>query len=284
MSKIPSVDEIDRFIADLIAEDSADHDITSISVFDNNIKCNAVIESRDHGVLCGIDFAEMVFRQIDSTIVISKVIEDGTEIFEGDVVLDLKGNVNTILAGERIALNLLQHLSGISTLTAQFVESVKSTKAVIMDTRKTIPGLRKIQKYAVKMGGGHNHRMNLADGVLIKDNHIKFSEINGLSISDVVNKARSKVGKSVKIEIEVDDLDQFRKVIDVRPDIILLDNMDVETMEMAVKINDGRAILEASGGVKINNVKSIAETGVDLISVGALTHSVNALDMSLTIL
>ena len=284
MSKIPSVDEIDRFIADLIAEDSADHDITSISVFDNNIKCNAVIESRDHGVLCGIDFAEMVFRQIDSTILISKVIEDGTEIFEGDVVLDLKGNVNTILAGERIALNLLQHLSGISTLTAQFVESVKSTKAVIMDTRKTIPGLRKIQKYAVKMGGGHNHRMNLADGVLIKDNHIKFSEINGLSISDVVNKARSKVGKSVKIEIEVDDLDQFRKVIDVRPDIILLDNMDVETMEMAVKINDGRAILEASGGVKINNVKSIAETGVDLISVGALTHSVNALDMSLTIL
>ena len=284
MSKIPSVDEIDRFIADLIAEDSADHDITSISVFDNNIKCNAVIESRDHGVLCGIDFAEMVFRQIDSTIVISKVIEDGTEIFEGDVVLDLKGNVNTILAGERIALNLLQHLSGISTLTAQFVESVKSTDAVIMDTRKTIPGLRKIQKYAVKMGGGHNHRMNLADGVLIKDNHIKFSEINGLSISDVVNKARSKVGKSVKIEIEVDDLDQFRKVIDVRPDIILLDNMDVETMEMAVKINDGRAILEASGGVKINNVKSIAETGVDLISVGALTHSVNALDMSLTIL
>ena len=284
MSKIPSVDEIDRFIADLIAEDSADHDITSISVFDNNIKCNAVIESRDHGVLCGIDFAEMVFRQIDSTIVISKVIEDGTEIFEGDVVLDLKGNVNTILAGERIALNLLQHLSGISTLTAQFVESVKSTDAVIMDTRKTIPGLRKIQKNAVKMGGGHNHRMNLADGVLIKDNHIKFSEINGLSISDVVNKARSKVGKSVKIEIEVDDLDQFRKVIDVRPDIILLDNMDVETMEMAVKINEGRAILEASGGVKINNVKSIAETGVDLISVGALTHSVNALDMSLTIL
>ena len=284
MSKIPSVDEIDRFIADLIAEDSADHDITSISVFDNNIKCNAVIESRDHGVLCGIDFAEMVFRQIDSTIVISKVIEDGTEIFEGDVVLDLKGNVNTILAGERIALNLLQHLSGISTLTAQFVESVKSTDAVIMDTRKTIPGLRKIQKYAVKMGGGHNHRMNLADGVLIKDNHIKFSEINGLSISDVVNKSRSKVGKSVKIEIEVDDLDQFRKVIDVRPDIILLDNMDVETMEMAVKINEGRAILEASGGVKINNVKSIAETGVDLISVGALTHSVNALDMSLTIL
>ena len=284
MSKIPSVDEIDRFIADLIAEDSADHDITSISVFDNNIKCNAVIESRDHGVLCGIDFAEMVFRQIDSTIVISKVIEDGTEIFEGDVVLDLKGNVNTILAGERIALNLLQHLSGISTLTAQFVESIKSTDAVIMDTRKTIPGLRKIQKYAVKMGGGHNHRMNLADGVLIKDNHIKFSEINGLSISDVVNKARSKVGKSVKIEIEVDDLDQFRKVIDVRPDIILLDNMDVETMEMAVKINEGRAILEASGGVKINNVKSIAETGVDLISVGALTHSVNALDMSLTIL
>ena len=284
MSKIPSVDEIDRFIADLIAEDSADHDITSISVFDNNIKCNAVIESRDHGVLCGIDFAEMVFRQIDSTILISKVIEDGTEIFEGDVVLDLKGNVNTILAGERIALNLLQHLSGISTLTAQFVESIKSTDAVIMDTRKTIPGLRKIQKYAVKMGGGHNHRMNLADGVLIKDNHIKFSEINGLSISDVVNKARSKVGKSVKIEIEVDDLDQFRKVIDVRPDIILLDNMDVETMEMAVKINEGRAILEASGGVKINNVKSIAETGVDLISVGALTHSVNALDMSLTIL
>ena len=284
MSSNPSSVDIDKFIEYLIAEDAADRDITTALVVDKNIECHAVIEAKEKGVLCGIDFAEKVFRHIDSSILITKISQDGSEISKGDIVLDLKGKASVILAGERIALNLIQHLSGISTLTAQFVNLVKSTEAVITDTRKTLPGMRRLQKYAVTMGGGHNHRMNLADGILIKDNHIKFNEINGLSISNVVKKSRDNSDMSLKIEVEVDTLDQFREVISERPDIILLDNMDIETMKMAVKINNNKALLEASGGVTLKNVTAIAETGVDLISVGALTHSSPALDISLNIL
>tara|TARA_B100001013_G_scaffold342595_1_gene268791 strand:+ start:532 stop:1386 length:855 start_codon:yes stop_codon:yes gene_type:complete len=284
MSSNPSSVDIDKFIEYLIAEDAADRDITTALVVDKNIECHAVIEAKEKGVLCGIDFAEKVFRHIDSSILITKISQDGAEISKGDIILDLKGKASVILAGERIALNLIQHLSGISTLTAQFVNLVKSTEAVITDTRKTLPGMRRLQKYAVTMGGGHNHRMNLADGILIKDNHIKFNEINGLSISNVVKKSRDNSDMSLKIEVEVDNLDQFREVISERPDIILLDNMDIETMKMAVKINNNKALLEASGGVTLKNVTAIAETGVDLISVGALTHSSPALDISLNIL
>ena len=284
MSTILSSDEIDRFIEHLIAEDAAERDITTESVVDENIECNAVIESKEQGIVCGIDFAEMVFINIDPSINITKIVQDGTAISKGDILLELQGKASVILAGERIALNLIQHLSGISTLTAQFVNSVKSTKAVITDTRKTVPGIRRFQKYAVTMGGGKNHRMNLADGILIKDNHLKFNEINGLSISDVVKKSRDNSEASADIEVEVDNLDQFRTVLVQEPDIILLDNMDTETMKMAVKINNNKALLEASGGVTLSTVKAIAETGVDLISVGALTHSSSALDMSLNIL
>ena len=284
MSTILSSDEIDRFIEHLIAEDAAERDITTESVVDEDIECNAVIESKEQGIVCGIDFAEMVFINIDPSINITKIVQDGTTISKGDILLELQGKASVILAGARIALNLIQHLSGISTLTAQFVNSVKSTKAVITDTRKTVPGIRRFQKYAVTMGGGKNHRMNLADGILIKDNHIKFNEINGLSISDVVKKSRENSEASADIEVEVDNLDQFRTVLMQEPDIILLDNMDIETMKMAVKINNNKALLEASGGVTLGTVKAIAETGVDLISVGALTHSSSALDMSLNIL
>ena len=284
MSTILSSDEIDRFIAHLIAEDAAERDITTESVVDEDIECNAVIESKEQGIVCGIDFAEMVFINIDPSINITKIVQDGTTISKGDILLELQGKASVILAGERIALNLIQHLSGISTLTAQFVNSVKSTKAVITDTRKTVPGIRRFQKYAVTMGGGKNHRMNLADGILIKDNHLKFNEINGLSISDAVKKSRENSEASADIEVEVDNLDQFRTVLMQEPDIILLDNMDIETMKMAVKINNNKALLEASGGVTLGIVKAIAETGVDLISVGALTHSSPALDMSLNIL
>ena len=284
MSSNPSSVDIDKFIEYLIAEDAADRDITTALVVDKNIECHAVIEAKEKGVLCGIDFAEKVFKSIDSSVLITKIIKDGTKISRGDIILDLKGKASAILAGERIALNLIQHLSGISTLTAQFVNLVESTEAVITDTRKTLPGMRRLQKYAVTMGGGHNHRMNLADGILIKDNHIKFNEINGLSISNVVKKSRDNADMSLKIEVEVDTLDQFREVISERPDIILLDNMDIETMKMAVKINNNKALLEASGGVTLKNVTAIAETGVDLISVGALTHSSASLDISLNIL
>ncbi|MQG16143.1 MAG: carboxylating nicotinate-nucleotide diphosphorylase [SAR202 cluster bacterium] len=284
MSTILSLGEINRFIDFLITEDAAERDITTESVVDEDIECNAVIEAKEQGVACGIDFAEMVFRQLDPTINITKTVQDGAVISKGEIILELQGKASVILSGERIALNLLQHLSGISTLTAQYVDSVKSTKAVITDTRKTVPGIRRFQKYAVTMGGGKNHRMDLEDGILIKDNHIKFNEINGLSISDVVRKSRDNSEAPTDIEIEVDNLDQFRAVLQQEPDIILLDNMDTKTMKMAVNINNNKALLEASGGVTLSTVKEIAETGVDLISVGALTHSSRALDMSLNIL
>ncbi|MBR62359.1 MAG: nicotinate-nucleotide diphosphorylase (carboxylating) [Dehalococcoidia bacterium] len=284
MSTILSLGEINRFIDFLITEDAAERDITTESVVDEDIECNAVIEAKEQGVACGIDFAEMVFRQLDPTINITKTVQDGAVISKGEIILELQGKASVILSGERIALNLLQHLSGISTLTAQYVDSVKSTKAVITDTRKTVPGIRRFQKYAVTMGGGKNHRMDLEDGILIKDNHIKFNEINGLSISDVVRKSRDNSEAPTDIEIEVDNLDQFRAVLQQEPDIILLDNMDTKTMKMAVNINNNKALLEASGGVTLSTVKEIAETGVDLISVGALTHSSRALDLSLNIL
>ena len=284
MSTILSLGEINRFIDFLITEDAAERDITTESVVDEDIECNAVIEAKEQGVACGIEFAEMVFRQLDPTINITKTVQDGAVISKGEIILELQGKASVILSGERIALNLLQHLSGISTLTAQYVDSVKSTKAVITDTRKTVPGIRRFQKYAVTMGGGKNHRMDLEDGILIKDNHIKFNEINGLSISDVVRKSRDNSEAPTDIEIEVDNLDQFRAVLQQEPDIILLDNMDTKTMKMAVNINNNKALLEASGGVTLSTVKEIAETGVDLISVGALTHSSRALDMSLNIL
>ncbi len=284
MSTILSLGEINRFIDFLITEDAAERDITTESVVDEDIECNAVIEAKEQGVACGIDFAEMVFRQLDPTINITKTVQDGAVISKGEIILELQGKASVILSGERIALNLLQHLSGISTLTAQYVDSVKSTKAVITDTRKTVPGIRRFQKYAVTMGGGKNHRMDLEDGILIKDNHIKFNEINGLSISDVVRKSRDNSEAPIDIEIEVDNLDQFRAVLQQEPDIILLDNMDTKTMKMAVNINNNKALLEASGGVTLSTVKEIAETGVDLISVGALTHSSRALDLSLNIL
>ena len=284
MANFASSIEIDGFIENLIAEDSANNDITTNSIINEDRECSAAIVIKNQGVLCGVHLAERVFMKVDSSTKVHTLFEDGARVSKGDVVLDVKGRARSILAGERISLNLMQHLSGISTLTAQFVDSVKSTKAVIIDTRKTLPGIRKFQKYAVTAGGGRNHRMNLSDGILIKDNHIHLSSIDGLSMHDIVMKAKENVPHSVQIEIEVETLEQLRDVMKADPDIILLDNMDIEMIRMAVEINNGKALLEASGGVNLNNVKEIAETGVDMISIGALTHSCEALDMSLNIL
>ena len=281
MSKFPSPSEIDKFIENIIAEDLTDHDITSESVIDQNIECNAVIEAKTKGILCGIGLVGKIFLQIDPTIVVTKIIEDGTAISPGDTLLKLNGKARAILAGERTALNLLQHLSGISTLTGQFVEQVRKSKAVITDTRKTLPGLRGLQKYAVSKGGGHNHRMNLADGILIKDNHIKFNEINGLSISDVVKKSRANSDVSMKIEVEVDHIDQIESALGAGADVIMLDNMDPPTMARAVQLISGRAVVEASGSITLSTVAAVAESGVDVISVGWITHSAPCLDLGL---
>ena len=196
-------------------------------------------------------------------------------------MLSVSGSVASILKAERTAVNFLQRLSGIATQTRRYVDAVKSYPAQIVDTRKTTPGLRKLEKYAITMGGGRNHRQNLADGILIKDNHIEALALQGLGIGDVVRKALAGASHTIKVEIEVETLEQLEEVLDAGADLVLLDNMSVERMSEAVRIASGRAILEASGGINLDTVAQVAATGVDIISVGALTHSATALDFGL---
>lgn len=278
--------EVDQLIENSVNEDLLLGDATTDALFKDEIVGKASILAKSNGILCGSYVASKVFKRIDPVLEIEWFLREGDSFVGKDEssVAEISGSISSILKAERTAINFLQHLSGIATMTKGYVDAIAPYKTQILDTRKTIPGLRHLQKYAVTVGGGKNHRKNLGDGILIKDNHIKFNEINGLSISDVVKKSRDNSEASADIEVEVDNLDQFRTVLVQEPDIILLDNMDIETMKMAVKINNNKALLEASGGVTLSTVKAIAETGVDLISVGALTHSSSALDMSLNIL
>lgn len=225
-----------------------------------------------------------MFEAVDPAIAVHLPSVDGAVIEPGAVVVDLEGPASSILIGERTALNFLQHLSGIATLASRYVAEVEGTAAVIVDTRKTVPGLRAFQKYAVAKGGARNHRMALGDGILIKDNHIKLLGDDNARLQEVVARARMFGRHSLRIEVEVESLDQLEQALDGGADVVMLDNMDVDTMREAVRATAGRAVLEASGGVTLGNVRSIAETGVNLISVGALTHSAPALDLSLQIL
>ena len=209
---------------------------------------------------------------------------DGAAVSPDMVRVDIDGPASSILTGERTALNFLQHLSGVATLTSRFVAAVEGTGAVVVDTRKTVPGLRALQKYAVVTGGARNHRMALGDGILIKDNHIKLLGDDEISLKEVVLRARAGGRHSLRIEVEVESLTELEQALAGGADVVMLDNMDVDTMRKAVEVNGGKAVLEASGGVGLTSVRAIAETGVDLISVGALTHSAPALDLSLRIL
>lgn len=209
---------------------------------------------------------------------------DGTSVSPDTVVVEIEGSAASILAGERTALNFLQHLSGVATFTSLFVAAVEGTGVVIVDTRKTVPGLRTLQKYAVVTGGARNHRMALGDGILIKDNHIKLLGNDEILMCEVLARARAGGRHSLRIEVEVESLAELEQALAGGADVVMLDNMDVGTMRKAVKVNAGKAVLEASGGVNLASVRAIAETGVDLISVGALTHSAPALDLSLRIL
>ena len=267
-----------ELIRSFLAEDIGRGDLTSESIFSEDQIGSARLVAREPFVVAGAGpVAAEVFRVQNPAIVIIDPVEDGKRVRQGDVVLAVRGSVVDLLKAERVALNLLQRLSGIATLTARFVECVRDSPARIVDTRKTTPGLRLLEKYAVRAGGGTNHRFNLADGVLIKDNHIAACG----SITEAVAKVRSRVPHTLRIEVETDTMAQVEECLACRVDIIMLDNMSVEEMKRAVERIAGRALVEASGGVNLDTVAGIARTGVDLISIGALTHSAPSCDIGM---
>jgi nicotinate-nucleotide pyrophosphorylase (carboxylating) len=238
-----------------------------------------LIHSKDYGVLAGIEIARMVFEHLDPKVTFAELKSDGQSLQPGDLIAEVFAPARVVLSGERVALNFLQRLSGIATQTRRYVERVREYPVVIVDTRKTTPGLRILEKYAVRMGGGRNHRFGLYDAVLIKDNHIKVAG----GITAAVERVRSQIPHTMKVEVEVENLEQLQEALGVKADIILLDNMGPAMLRQAVEMAGGRALLEASGGLTEETVAEVAGTGVDLISVGALTHSVKALDLSLDI-
>lgn len=235
--------------------------------------------SKDDGVLCGCEVAARAFTLLDSTVRTEFFKKDGDKINKGDIIAEFSGKTHVLLKGERTALNLIQHMSGIATMTSKAVELCRGTRAAVTDTRKTLPGLRALQKYAVVCGGGRNHRFNLSDGAMLKDNHIDACG----GITNTVNMLREKLGHMVKIEVETRTLDEVKQALDVGADVIMLDNMSYDQMKEAVSLNNGRAKLEASGNITLENIRKTAECGVDIISLGALTHSVKAFDISMKI-
>ncbi len=268
-----------KLIATALAEDLGPGDVTSEATIPRESVSVAVMLAKQDLVLAGIDFSRAVFHHLDPDIQFTSLVMDGDRIGAGTEIAKLSGNTRALLAGERVALNLLQHLSGIATLTAKYVERVKGLKVQVLDTRKTIPGLRLLEKYAVRMGGGSNHRMGLYDGVLIKDNHIKASG----SITKAVESARQHCQRLLKVEVETRTLEEVREALAAKADIIMLDNMRSDLMREAVQLIGGRALIEASGNVTLETIRAIAETGVDSISSGSLTHSAPAADISMKI-
>ena len=273
--------DILNIIDSALAEDVSMGDPTTDILIDGDLSGRADMTAREPGVLAGIEVAAAVFRRLDPSLQVETVTEDGSRVAPGDKLAAVTGSVASMLKAERTALNFVQRLSGIATETSRYVDAVKGLDARLVDTRKTTPGLRKLEKYAVVMGGGQNHRRNLADGILIKDNHIEAMELQGMSIGDVVRRALDGAPHTIKVEIEVETIEQLEEVLDAGADLVLLDNMGVEQMAAAVKVAAGRAVLEASGGITLETVRAIAETGVDIISVGALTHSACALNVGL---
>lgn len=270
---------VDELIERALAEDIGTGDITTNSIVPTEAITRAYIHAKENGFLVGVQVAEAVFKRLSPEIEFKACKKDGQIINKGDIIAEISGSARVILTGERLALNLLQRLSGVATKTAHLVEMLTYYNTKIVDTRKTTPGLRALEKYAVRMGGGHNHRFGLYDGVLIKDNHIKVAG----GIQKAVAMARQKAPHTLKIEVEVEDLEGLQAALEARADIIMLDNMDLATMKQAVELVAGRALLEASGGMDENNILEVAKTGVDIISVGAITHSAKALDISLDI-
>jgi nicotinate-nucleotide pyrophosphorylase (carboxylating) len=261
-----------------LKEDIGTGDVTTKLILPSKTKTTALIIAKEKGILAGVDVAKQVFHLVDKTLRFIPMKRDGDKLIPKTIIAKVRGDVGSILTAERTALNFLQHLSGIATLTNRFVAAVKGTKAKILDTRKTLPGMRVLEKYAVKVGGGENHRFGLYDMVLIKSNHIKAAG----GIGQAMNRVEMANRKGLPVEIETKSLEEVKTALSLNAKMIMLDNMTIAEMQKAVKM--GKAKFEASGGINLRNVRKIAKTGVDYISVGALTHSAGALDISLKIL
>ena len=271
---------IDKIIKVALAEDLGEAgDITSRAILPSSFNCQAEMVSKDIGMIAGIEVAARVFFLMDPGLTISLKVDDGTMVEPGTHLAVIEGSAQSILAAERTALNFLQHMSGIATQTAQFVEKVRAYPVKILDTRKTTPGLRILEKYAVTVGGGFNHRFGLYDAVLIKENHI--SAVGG--VKKAISLARNSSGEKIKVEVETENVEQVKEALEAGADIIMLDNMSLESIKEAVEVVNKRVVLEASGGVRLHNVEEIAKTGVDLISTSTLTQSALSLDVSLEI-
>ena len=265
-----------------LAEDEAAADATS-GLLPADMRGTAAVIAKENGVVAGLEVGLEVFRQVDPSIEAFDPLADGSVVEPGQHVASIRGPLVSILRAERTALNFMQRMSGIATATRAYVDAIAGTGATLIDTRKTLPGHRLLDKQAVRAGGGHNHRMSLADGVLIKDNHIAAAATKGEGIADLVLQARAIAPHTVRIEVECDTLDQVRQALDAAADIVMLDNMTLDEMREAVGLCKGHALPEASGGITLSTVREIAETGVDLLSTGAITHSVKALDLSLDV-
>lgn len=269
--------ELQRKIEEWLQEDIGFGDVTTMSTIPEEAQGVGILYAKEAGVIAGLPVAQLVFETVDPALSFTALVKEGARVEKGEQIAEVSGSVRSILSGERLALNLLQRLSGIATRTSQYAQAVAGTKARVVDTRKTTPGLRMLEKYAVRVGGGHNHRYALYDAVMIKDNHIKGAG----GIAQAVAAARAAIPHTMTIEVETETLDQVQEALDAGADIIMLDNMPLDEMKQAVALIGGRAVVEASGGVTLETIRAIAETGVDVISVGALTHSVKALDISL---
>jgi nicotinate-nucleotide pyrophosphorylase (carboxylating) len=278
-----SLEAVRRAVALALAEDAAWRDVTTGALVPLDQQGRAVIIAKAPGVLAGLPVAEAVFHTLDASLPFEAAAADGARLSPGQVVARIDGALNPILRGERVALNFLQRLSGVATATARLVEALEGLPTHLLDTRKTTPGLRALEKYAVRVGGGHSHRFNLADGILIKDNHLAALKARGQGIAEAVRLARLGSPHTLRVEIEVTSVDQALEALAAGAEVLLLDNMDLEDMRRVAGVARGRALTEASGGITLENVRAVAESGVDFISVGAITHSAPALDMSLEV-
>ncbi len=271
-------DALNSRVQSALNEDGAMNDLTTIATVVSERRARATLVARDPGVVCGVPLALEAFRIMDPKVAIRVDAEDGRRLEKGQPVLFLSGHARGLLAAERVALNFMQRLSGIATLTAKYVDAVKGTKAKILDTRKTLPGWRPLEKYAVLAGGGRNHRTDLSSGILIKDNHLAALDGN---IELAVRRSRDIAPEGMKVEVECETPEQVTEALAAGADIIMLDNMSPDQMRECVQMINGRAIIEASGGINLSNVRAVAETGVDWISIGALTHSAPAMNLAL---
>lgn len=271
---------IDGIIQKALEEDIGSGDITTDSIIDPHVKGKASLVARDRFILAGLPVFSMVFTLLDPELEFEYFFHDGATVSEGETICRISGRLAPILKAERTALNFLQRMSGIATLTSEYVANSRPNRARILDTRKTVPGLRSLDKYSVRMGGGFNHRIGLFDGILIKDNHIAAAG----SVTEAVRLARANSPHTVKVEVETETLSQVQEALDSGAEIILLDNMRIDILKQAVQMINRRALVEVSGNVTLGNIREIAETGVDFISIGAITHSAKAADVSLEIL